>query len=42
LFDHLNCQDAVAFTGSASTAAKLRMHSTIIRNAVRSSQKQIR
>jgi oxepin-CoA hydrolase/3-oxo-5,6-dehydrosuberyl-CoA semialdehyde dehydrogenase len=34
LFDHLNCQDAVAFTGSASTAAKLRMHSTIIRNAV--------
>ena len=26
LFDHLTCQDTVAFTGSASTARKLRMH----------------
>ena len=34
LFDHLNCQDAVAFTGSADTAARLRVHPTVIRNAV--------
>jgi len=34
LFDHLTCQDAVSFTGSAHTAAALRMHPTIIRNAV--------
>ena len=26
LFDHLTCQDVVAFTGSASTARKLRVH----------------
>jgi oxepin-CoA hydrolase / 3-oxo-5,6-dehydrosuberyl-CoA semialdehyde dehydrogenase len=35
LFDHLNCQDTVSFTGSAHTAAKLRVHPTIIRHAVR-------
>jgi oxepin-CoA hydrolase / 3-oxo-5,6-dehydrosuberyl-CoA semialdehyde dehydrogenase len=35
LFDHLNCQDIVSFTGSASTAHKLRQHPTIIANAVR-------
>ncbi len=34
LFDGLNCQDAVAFTGSASTAARLRAHPAIIRHAV--------
>jgi oxepin-CoA hydrolase / 3-oxo-5,6-dehydrosuberyl-CoA semialdehyde dehydrogenase len=34
LFDHLNCQDAVSFTGSADTAAKLRIHPAIIRNSV--------
>src|SRR6202795_1302255 len=34
LFDHLNCQDAIAFTGSAATAARLRVHPTVIRNAV--------
>jgi oxepin-CoA hydrolase/3-oxo-5,6-dehydrosuberyl-CoA semialdehyde dehydrogenase len=35
LFDHLGCQDAVAFTGSASTAASLRKHPNVIANAVR-------
>jgi oxepin-CoA hydrolase / 3-oxo-5,6-dehydrosuberyl-CoA semialdehyde dehydrogenase len=35
LFDHLTCQDAVAFTGSASTARKLRMHPTVIDHSVR-------
>ena len=34
LFDHLTCQDTVSFTGSAHTAARLRVHPTIIRNAV--------
>jgi oxepin-CoA hydrolase / 3-oxo-5,6-dehydrosuberyl-CoA semialdehyde dehydrogenase len=34
LFDHLTCQDSVAFTGSAHTAARLRVHPTIVRNAV--------
>ncbi|MEP6545972.1 MAG: phenylacetic acid degradation bifunctional protein PaaZ [Gammaproteobacteria bacterium] len=34
LFDHLNCQDTVSFTGSARTAASLRVHPTIIRHAV--------
>ena len=35
LFDHLNCQDVVSFTGSASTAAKLRTHPAIVRQSVR-------
>ena len=34
LFDHLTCQDSVAFTGSADTAARLRVHPIIVRNAV--------
>jgi oxepin-CoA hydrolase/3-oxo-5,6-dehydrosuberyl-CoA semialdehyde dehydrogenase len=34
LFDHLNCQDVVSFTGSAQTAARLRVHPNIIRQAV--------
>jgi len=34
LFDHLNCQDAVSFTGSARTAARLRVHPAVIRRAV--------
>jgi oxepin-CoA hydrolase/3-oxo-5,6-dehydrosuberyl-CoA semialdehyde dehydrogenase len=34
LFDHLNCQDSVSFTGSAHTAARLRVHPVIIRRAV--------
>ncbi|MGH8243061.1 MAG: phenylacetic acid degradation bifunctional protein PaaZ [Steroidobacteraceae bacterium] len=35
LFDHLGCQDVVSFTGSASTAAKLRTHPAVVRHAVR-------
>ena len=34
LFEHLNCQDTVSFTGSAHTAARLRMHPAIMRHAV--------
>jgi oxepin-CoA hydrolase/3-oxo-5,6-dehydrosuberyl-CoA semialdehyde dehydrogenase len=34
LFDHLTCQDAISFTGSANTAARLRVHPTVIRHAV--------
>lgn len=34
LFEHLNCQDTVSFTGSADTAARLRAHATVIRHAV--------
>jgi oxepin-CoA hydrolase / 3-oxo-5,6-dehydrosuberyl-CoA semialdehyde dehydrogenase len=35
LFEHLDCQDTVSFTGSAHTAAKLRAHPRIIRHSVR-------
>ena len=35
LFNHLDCQDTVSFTGSADTAARLRVHPTLIRHAVR-------
>ncbi|HEX7114805.1 MAG TPA: phenylacetic acid degradation bifunctional protein PaaZ [Steroidobacter sp.] len=35
LFDHLTCQDVVSFTGSASTAQKLRTHPNIVRNSIR-------
>jgi oxepin-CoA hydrolase / 3-oxo-5,6-dehydrosuberyl-CoA semialdehyde dehydrogenase len=35
LFDHLTCQDVVAFTGSARTATSLRKHPTVIANSVR-------
>jgi oxepin-CoA hydrolase/3-oxo-5,6-dehydrosuberyl-CoA semialdehyde dehydrogenase len=34
LFEHLDCQDTVAFTGSAATAALLRAHPAVLRNAV--------
>jgi oxepin-CoA hydrolase/3-oxo-5,6-dehydrosuberyl-CoA semialdehyde dehydrogenase len=34
LFEHLNCQDTVSFTGSAHTAARLRVHPAVIRHAV--------
>jgi oxepin-CoA hydrolase/3-oxo-5,6-dehydrosuberyl-CoA semialdehyde dehydrogenase len=34
LFDHLTCQDFVSFTGSADTAARLRVHPVVIRHAV--------
>jgi oxepin-CoA hydrolase/3-oxo-5,6-dehydrosuberyl-CoA semialdehyde dehydrogenase len=35
LFDHLTDQDLVWFTGSASTAARLRTHETVARRSVR-------
>ncbi len=35
LFEHLTCQDAVAFTGSASTSLRLRQHPVVLANAVR-------
>ncbi|HEY3711355.1 MAG TPA: phenylacetic acid degradation bifunctional protein PaaZ, partial [Amycolatopsis sp.] len=35
LLDHLTAQDLVSFTGSASTAQKLRAHPAVVRNAVR-------
>jgi oxepin-CoA hydrolase/3-oxo-5,6-dehydrosuberyl-CoA semialdehyde dehydrogenase len=35
LLDHLTCQDAVSFTGSASTAMLLRQHRGVIANSVR-------
>jgi oxepin-CoA hydrolase/3-oxo-5,6-dehydrosuberyl-CoA semialdehyde dehydrogenase len=35
LFEHLTCQDAVAFTGSASTASALRKHPVVIASSVR-------
>jgi oxepin-CoA hydrolase/3-oxo-5,6-dehydrosuberyl-CoA semialdehyde dehydrogenase len=35
LFEHLTCQDVVSFTGSASTALKLRQHPVVSANAVR-------
>ena len=35
LFDHLTDQDLVSFTGSASTAQKLRRHPTIVARSVR-------
>jgi oxepin-CoA hydrolase/3-oxo-5,6-dehydrosuberyl-CoA semialdehyde dehydrogenase len=35
LFDHLTGQDMVSFTGSASTALKLRTHPVVMRESVR-------
>jgi oxepin-CoA hydrolase/3-oxo-5,6-dehydrosuberyl-CoA semialdehyde dehydrogenase len=35
LLDHLTCQDAVAFTGSADTGQKLKRHPSIAQQAVR-------
>lgn len=35
LFDHLGGQDAVCFTGSASTAARLRAHQAVVAHSVR-------
>ncbi len=35
LFEHLTCQDVIAFTGSASTARKLRTHPRVLERAVR-------
>jgi oxepin-CoA hydrolase/3-oxo-5,6-dehydrosuberyl-CoA semialdehyde dehydrogenase len=33
-FEHLTCQDCVSFTGSAQTAAQLRVHPNLIRHSV--------
>ena len=38
LLDHLDCQDSVAFTGSAATARKLRTSTRIVENTVRFNQ----
>ncbi|MDB4915729.1 MAG: phenylacetic acid degradation protein paaN [Gemmatimonadetes bacterium] len=38
LLDHLNCQDSVAFTGSASTGLLLKTNSAIVGNSVRFNQ----
>ncbi len=35
LFDHLTGQDVVSFTGSASTASKLKNHPVVLRESVR-------
>ena len=35
LFEHLTCQDVVSFTGSATTALKLRQHRMVLDHAVR-------
>jgi oxepin-CoA hydrolase/3-oxo-5,6-dehydrosuberyl-CoA semialdehyde dehydrogenase len=35
LFDHLNCQDVVSFTGSATTARSLRQHHRVTDQSVR-------
>jgi len=35
LFAHLTCQDAVSFTGSATTALKLRQHPVVTASSVR-------
>lgn len=35
LFDHMTCQDLVAFTGSAATGEKIRSHRSLVANAVR-------
>ncbi len=35
LLDHVTAQDLVSFTGSASTALRLRAHPAIVRNSVR-------
>ena len=35
LFDHLTGQDVVSFTGSATTALKLKSHPTVLRESVK-------
>ena len=35
LFDHLDCQDVVSFTGSAATALRLRSHPRVLERSVR-------
>jgi oxepin-CoA hydrolase/3-oxo-5,6-dehydrosuberyl-CoA semialdehyde dehydrogenase len=38
LLDHLSCQDAVAFTGSAATGQQLKQHRSILEHNVRFNQ----
>lgn len=40
MLDHLDCQDAVAFTGSADTAMKLRSNPILLQNSVRFASEQ--
>ena len=40
MLDHLDCQDAVAFTGSADTALKLRSNPKLLQNSVRFTSEQ--
>jgi len=40
MLDHLDCQDAVAFTGSADTALKLRGTTNLMQNSVRFASEQ--
>ncbi|MEW9920604.1 phenylacetic acid degradation bifunctional protein PaaZ [Marimonas sp. MJW-29] len=40
MLDHLDCQDAVAFTGSADTALKLRGNPKLMENSVRFASEQ--
>ena len=40
MLDHLDCQDAVAFTGSAQTALKLRGNPVLMENSVRFASEQ--
>ncbi len=40
MLDHLECQDAVAFTGSAQTALKLRRNAVVLENSVRFTAEQ--
>lgn len=40
MLDHLDCQDAVAFTGSAETALKLRGNPRLMENSVRFASEQ--
>lgn len=35
MFEHLDCQDSVSFTGSATTGLMLSQHPTVVQNAVR-------
>ena len=35
LLDHVTCQDAVTFTGSAATGRRLRTHPAVVENSVR-------
>lgn len=35
IFDHLDCEDIVTFTGSAETGKKLKSHPSIINNSIR-------